>query len=434
MYRPLAQSATEDRISSSLCVSGPFLCGLILWISCSLLILVGCGFQATLETATQSVNQWSATWAASQALLPSTAIPLTGMTVREIAHSSIGGDHARITLSNEFGIDALEIKSAYVASRTYGASIATNSNVPVTFRGATSTMIPPGQVLISDSIPIVVTSNTDVAVSLGIGNSKSIPTGHYFATEVAYIASGNVSANVDLVPTATIQNSYFLSRLEVTSTTAASTIVAFGDSITDGVGSTIDANMRWPDLLAARLAESPKYSGRSVVNAGLGGNRLLHDATPGLSLYGLSGLHRFNRDALSQANVKTIIVLEGINDLGAPGFQAPLSEAVSVDEIITAYQQLITEAHSKHLRIIGATLTPIQGSVIFSESVEKSRQMVNSWLRTQSNFDAVIDFDFATRDASLPARLNPLYDSGDHIHLSDAGYLQMPNSIDFGIL
>jgi lysophospholipase L1-like esterase len=223
---------------------------------------------------------------------------------------------------------------------------------------------------------------------------------------------------------------YLLAGIEVIAPEATGAVVALGDSITDGYGSTPDAARRWPDYLSRRLAGSSKHAAMAVLNAGISGNRLLHD------VIGPEALARFDRDVLAQPGVTHIIVLEGINDIGLPGYLQRPAEAVSSDDLISALDELIERAHSRGLRIYGATLTPFEqsGEPYYSAEGEAKRQALNTWIRTRAPFDAVIDFDRVLRDPEHPTHLSPAFDCGDHLHPNDAGYEAMAASIDLGLL
>jgi lysophospholipase L1-like esterase len=212
-------------------------------------------------------------------------------------------------------------------------------------------------------------------------------------------------------------------------------VVAFGDSITDGALSTVDANHRWPNILADRLLAQHGSKKVAVLDAGIGGNRILHDAASDVR-FGMNALARFDRDALAQPGVKYVIVLEGINDLGHPGQSAPVSETVSAEDIIAGLKQLIERAHEKGFKIFGATLTPFEGTAIpgyFTPEKEVKRKAVNEWIRTGKAFDGVIDFEKAVRDPNHPDRMLPAYDGGDRLHPGDAGYKAMGEAVDLSL-
>jgi lysophospholipase L1-like esterase len=223
----------------------------------------------------------------------------------------------------------------------------------------------------------------------------------------------------------------FLAGVDVEAAQRAAALVAFGDSITDGARSTPDTNRRWPNILATRLLARKGHE-IGVLDAGIGGNRILHDAQTNIA-FGVNALARFDRDALDQPGVKYVVVMEGINDLGHAGSSAPASETVSADDLIAGMRQLIAKAHDRGVKIFGATLTPFEGTVFagyFSPEKELKRRALNEWIRTAKAFDGVIDFDKAVRDPDHPDRILPAYDSGDHLHPSDAGYKAMADSID----
>ena len=222
---------------------------------------------------------------------------------------------------------------------------------------------------------------------------------------------------------------YYLSGLVVRSPGAAGTVVAFGDSITDGVQSTVGANVRWPNDLARRL-DAQRGPGLSVADEGIGGNRVLI----GSRCCGASAEARFARDALDQPGVRDIIVLEGINDIGFGAGPPNAGPDVSAARIIAGYEQLIAQAHARGLRIFGATLLPFQGAGYYTAAGEATREAVNTWIRTSGAFDGVIDFDAVMRDPADPLRLNPAYDSGDHLHPDDAGYQAMADAINLEML
>jgi lysophospholipase L1-like esterase len=227
----------------------------------------------------------------------------------------------------------------------------------------------------------------------------------------------------------------FLTGVDVLAPESASAVVAFGDSITDGARSTVDANRRWPNILADRLLAGRGRKNVAVLDAGIGGNRILHDATANVR-FGVNALARFDRDVLAQPGVRYVIVLEGINDLGHAGSSAPESETVSAEDLIAGMKQMIERAHEKGLKIFGATLTPFEGTAFkgyFTPEKEVKRKAVNEWIRSGKAFDGVIDFEKAVRDPSHPDRMLAGYDGGDHLHPGDAGYKAMGEAIDLSL-
>jgi lysophospholipase L1-like esterase len=222
------------------------------------------------------------------------------------------------------------------------------------------------------------------------------------------------------------QSYYFLAGIDVQAPAGASLIVALGDSITDGSRSTPDTDHSWPALFAARLASRKDTANFAVANMGIGGNRLLRDIT------GASALARFDRDVLSQAGVKWLVLLEGINDIGRGA--TTLAEAVTAEELIFAHKQIIERAHAHGIKVIGATLTPYEGAAYYREEGEAVRQALNAWIRSRGAYDAVADFDAATRDKANPRRIRTEFDPGDHLHPNDAGYQAMADAIDVAVL
>jgi lysophospholipase L1-like esterase len=257
---------------------------------------------------------------------------------------------------------------------------------------------------------------------------------HYSAEQTSYIGHGNQVAATAIADPQTITAWTFLAGVDVEAPATAGTVVAFGDSITDGARSTPDTNRRWPNVLATRLL-ARKGRELGVVDAGIGGNRILHDAQSYVA-FGVNALARFDRDVLEQPGAKYVVILEGINDLGHAGSSATLSETVSAEDLIAGLRQLIEGAHERGVKIYGATLTPFEGTVFegyFSAEKEIKRKALNEWIGTGKAFDGVIDFDKVVRDPAHPDRVLPAFDSGDHLHPSDAGYKAMGDSIDLAL-
>ena len=257
---------------------------------------------------------------------------------------------------------------------------------------------------------------------------------HYAAEQTSYVGAGNQVAADAIANPQTITAWAFLDGVDVEAPLNAGAVVAFGDSITDGSRSTPDTNQRWPNELAKRLLARKDHK-LAVVDAGIGGNRILHDGVSNIR-FGVNAMARFDRDVLEQPGVKYVILLEGINDLGHPGSSVPLTETVSADDLIGAMRQLIEKSHEHGVKIFGATLTPFEGTVFknyFSPEKDAKRKAVNEWIRTSKAFDGVIDFDKAVRDPANPDHVLAAYDSGDHLHPSDTGYKAMGDAIDLAL-
>ena len=375
------------------------------------------------DHSSRSTANWSGTWSAS----PQTgflATDFNNRSVRNIVHTSIGGRRLRLRLSNAFGTTPLVIDAAHVAIRSAGAAIVAGTDRLVSFSGTSSVTIPPGALIVSDAVTLAVPTLSDIAVSIFLNGNQGPATSHNIRG-FSYVAEGDATGNEDGAPfTGILQSWLFLAGVEVLGATHRNAIVALGDSITDGAGSTPGSNNRWPDELARRLAAEHRRLG--VLNQGIAGNRLLKDG------FGQNALARFDRDVLAQTGAKFVIVLEGINDIGT----SSAGPDVTAPDIIAALRQLAVRAHSRRLKIFGATLTPFEGTLIpgyFTPEGEMKRQAVNEFIRTTRMFDGVIDFDEAVRDPEHPARLLPAYDSGDHLHPNDAGYLAMGQAVDLSL-
>ncbi|HWJ94376.1 MAG TPA: SGNH/GDSL hydrolase family protein, partial [Telluria sp.] len=370
--------------------------------------------------------RWVATWGAAPAGPPASSSTQTfsNQTLRLIAHTSIGGARVRIRLSNEMGSAPLRIGSAHIGLRASGASIVAGTDRTLTFGGKTSITIPPGAPALSDPVVLTVAPLSDVAVSLYLPGTVGAATVHGNAMQTSYVSTaGNYTASTTLPTQLTIATWPFLAEVDVESDSAA--IVTLGDSITDGLRSTSNANRRWPDWLARRLNPASRLA---VVNRGITGNRLLANAVSG-SLAGRSALERFERDVLATTGIKYLVFLIGINDIG----NSPDAAPVSADTLISGYQQLLARARIRGIKVIGATLTPFEGAGYDSPAKELVRLAINNWIRTGGELDGVIDFDQALRDPLHPSRLLPAYDSGDHIHPNDAGYQAMGNAVPLAL-
>jgi lysophospholipase L1-like esterase len=383
---------------------------------------------------------WVATWGTSAApqladaaQMRSAKLVFDNQTLREVVHISLGGDSVRVRLSNAFGKDAVEIGGAHLALRDKGSAILSGSDRALTFSGRPGVRIPPNAIVISDPVKLKVAAGADLTVSLFLPKPATGGGVHYSAQQTSYVASGDKTAAPSLDGASTLPSWVFLAGVDVLVPGKAATIVTFGDSITDGARSTTDTNNRWPDILAARLRASKARLG--VVNAGIGGNRILHDATANVR-FGVNALARFDRDVLAVPGVRYLIVLEGINDLGHAGSSAPESESVTAEDIIAGLTQLVDRAHQKGIKVYGATLTPFEGTPFkgyFTPEKESRRKAVNQWIRTSKVLDGFIDFEKAVRDPAAPDRMLPAYDGGDHLHPGDAGYKAMGEAINLSL-
>ena len=401
--------------------------------------------QAAAESSSPGAH-WVSAWStAVHAPLPFPGLPpspvFENQTIRMVVRPTIGGSRLRIRFSNAFGTTALKIGSAHVALSSKDAGIAPESDRALTFGGRPSVSIPAGAPILSDPVDLTMLPFSELAISVYLPEKTASSTVHFWAQHESYISElGDFTAKQD-IPNATTKTSwYWLADVEVWTPDRASALVTLGDSITDGVGAKQGEYSDWPDLLADRLAKAQGVPGLSVVNEGIGGNRILHDGA------GVSALARFNRDVLSQPGVSSLIVLEGINDIGWPHMKPRLPngttlkelpfthEVVSAEDLIMGLQQIIERAHQHGIRVFGATLTPYEGADYYSNDGEATREAVNRWIRTSGAFDAVIDFDAAVRDPNHPTQFREGYQSGDHLHPSATGYKAMAGAVDLSVL
>jgi lysophospholipase L1-like esterase len=404
-------------------------------------------------------QHWTGTWAsAPQASIPGTSQTFHNQSLRLIVHTSAGGSKVRIKISNTFGDQPLLIGAAHIARRSSGADIDPASDRTLTFAGHASTTVPPRSMVVSDPADLDVPPLSDLAISLFFSNSAIATTQHILALQTNYISSaesGDSTAAVKFPLAETLDYWPFLTGVDVAASARGAAIVAFGSSTTDGDGSTDDANRRWPDVLAERLQKSAdRLPEIGVLNEGIIGNRLLSDShsprqTGGpfgavLAKFGdalgEAGLARFERDVLAQSGVGYVILALGINDILFPGSFRPGTESVSAQSLISGNRELIARAHKKGIRVILTTIPPFENATFrqptirfYTPEKEKVRQEVNAWIRSSSEFDGVIDFDAVVRDPSHPTQLLPAYDSGDHLHVNDAGNIAQGTAIPLSL-
>src|SRR5579863_9213017 len=403
-------------------------CRLPWLVLCAALLAGGSAEAVFAEPA--AAGSWLGSWASSQQIPePANALPqeaLRDATLRQIVHLTVGGKALRVRLSNAFGTAPLTILAVHIArpvSKETG-SIDAASDKALTFAGSPSVTIPAGADSYSDPIAFDAPALSDLAITLYLEVPPERQTSHPGARETSFLVHGNHVADATLSGATTFAHWYFISGLEVKTSAAGAAIVVLGDSLTDGHGTADNSDTRWPDDLARRLESSAATRDLSVLNAGIGGNRLLLDGS------GANALARFDRDVLAQTGVRYLILLEGINDLDTATRLAPISaaqHAVLVHKIIAADQQIILRAHAHGIAVIGGTITPDGGSDYYHPSAanDADRQAVNAWIRQPGHFDAVLDFDRVVRDPKHPDRLLPAYDCGDHLHPSPAGYRAM---------
>ncbi len=399
------------------------------------LVLVAAGaLGQTPGNGAPNPNVWVASWGASQQIPePQNALPaadLRDTTIRQIFHLSVGGAAIRVHLSNAFGNETLHFTSVHIARPLSPSSpaIDPDSDRPLHFAGTAEATVPPGAEFVSDPLDYPVDALSDITVSFHLDAAPFTETGHPGARATSYILHGDAVSALAPIDAKRVDHWFQISEIDVEGPSGAASVVALGDSTTDGHGATTNGNDRWTDVLAARLQASPATRSVGVSNQGIGGNHLLTDGL------GPNALARLNHDVLAPAAVRWVIVFEGVNDLGGvarEGEVSPAEHAAMVQRVIGAYQQIIQRAHVHGLRVYGATITPYVGSDYYHPGPlsEADRQSVNQWIRAAGHFDAVIDFDAVVHDPAHPDRLLPAYDCGDHLHPSPAGYRVMGESI-----
>src|SRR5690554_5507921 len=388
--------------------------------------------------ASPAQAEWVASWAASpHAPLgtegPFAAASYDNVTISQILRISEGGDKVRIRLSNRYGSAPLEIGAARVVQiDDAGQEIAATSRM-LTFGGEPGGVIPRGAPFVSDAVEVGLPDLARLKVELYLPSDTGPCTCHLTGLDELAVSPPGNHVGKAFEPVSRAQHRAFLAAVEVDSADALGTIVAFGDSITDGVGSTSGTNRRWPDVLANRLQDAGMEWG--VANAAISGNRVL---SPGM---GEAALARFDEDVLSLPNVKYLIVFEGVNDIGnrfgpqrggpqLPGLDQP---QITVEQMIAGYKQLIARARDKGIKVIGSPIGPYKGASYWTEEGEAARQRINDWILNGGAFDAVVRLDTAFADPADPAAMRDGYHMGDFLHGSDAGLKAVGESIDLAL-
>lgn len=385
-------------------------------------------------------SQWVTTWAASpqkvwnKDFVFPTNIPdqISNQTIKQISQISLGGEAIRLVFTNQYGDQPLYIDKTTVGL-IKGQSLKLKSTYPVYFSGKLKAQILPGKQLMSDPIHLPVPDLGQLMVNTFIQKPTTFKTFHWDAKQTSWLITGNQTANLNTPNSAkTTTARLLLSSIEVKPKRKAHVVAVIGDSITDGATATLDANTRWTDFLAKRL--SPHQI--AVINSGISGNRLLTDGM------GDSALERLQKEVFQYSGVKTLIVLVGINDISWPGTAfAPKQQIPTFEALTQGYKRVVDEAHRQGIQVIGATLLPFSGALpntpldnYYQPNKDQLRQRINHWIRTSHTFDGVLDLEQGLKDSKHPDRLNPIYDSGDHLHPNDRGNQQMANLVDLNQL
>lgn len=375
-----------------------------------------------------NAQHWSRSWAAAPQAAPTDPKrpDLKDTTIRQVVRLSSGGKAIRLRLSNEMSDTPLRIGAVAVALADVNGRIVPGTSRAVRFDGDNSVSIPMHAPVLSEPVAMAVKPLTRLAISIHLPEGATAPTMHLRAVQTAWISPGDQTAALSLANATTVEQRIVIAGVDVENAHPSRTVVAFGDSITDGVRATKDADMRWPDVLAERL-EKAGMGHLGVANLGISGNRVLTDGN------GLNALARFDRDVLSVPGVSHVIVLEGINDLGG-AWRSNETAKLTADDIIDAYRQMIVRARDRGVKVIFATIAPNKGASNWSEWGEGVRAQVNQWIRTNREAHGFVDFDAAIRDPDDPQRMAKVYDGGDALHPGDAGFKAMAGAIDLKLL
>jgi lysophospholipase L1-like esterase len=339
-------------------------------------------------------RKWVGTWSTGLQLVETRNNPpipgLTDNSLRQVVRVSIGGETLRVKLSNEFSKSPVTMHSVQIAASVGGNLINKSTNISLTFGGSKAVTLDAGATITSDPFEFNLQPRMDVVITIYFGSTPPDLTGHPGSRTTSYLLAGNNVSETDFSGSVTTEHWYFINGIDVQAPSTASCIAILGNSITDGRGSTTDKQDRWPDLLSERLLANRDTRQVGVLNLGIGGNCVLKDCL------GPAGLNRYERDILSKSGVKFVIILEGVNDIG--GVRTPDAATSVTSGLIAAYKMMIDSAHSRGLKIYGATITPFKGNGYYNQYSEECRNEVNGWIRGSGRFDAVIDFDFVVRN------------------------------------
>lgn len=409
--------------SKHLTSSNPiFKLGLSLWSLTLAILLFGCASHEPNE-------KWVGSWATSPQLVEPHNMPpepgLTNNTLRQVLRVSLGGDSLRVKFSNEFSTSPVTLQEVRIAVSEGGSAIDTSTDQQLTFNQSPEATMPAGSTLISDPIAFNLQSRMDLAITIYFGQTSDDVTGHPGSRTTSFIAEGNKVAEAELPQSVEAERWYVINGIDVKSPENAGAIAILGNSITDGRGSGTNLQNRWPDVLSERLLNNEATQQVAVLNHGIGGNCALKPCL------GPAAIDRFERDVLNQRGVRWLIMLIGVNDLG----QTPDSAAAHLvaDQLIAAYAQMINQAHSKGIKVYGATILPIGESFYYAPFREPARQKINDWIRNSGAFDAVIDFDLAMQHPDNPEILLPELHTGDFLHPNELGYKVMGEYIDLSL-
>ncbi|GAB3429448.1 SGNH/GDSL hydrolase family protein [Niabella aquatica] len=395
-----------------------------IWV---LAMLFSCNSSKT-TGAGKPVN-WVGTWATAPQLVEPGNMPpppgLSNNTIRQVVRVSIGGEQLRLHFSNIFSTQPVTMKRVSVAVATEGGSIEPSTQKLLQFQGSESVTIPPEGQVSSDPVSYKLAPGSLLAVTIYFGETSATITGHPGSRTTSYILEGNQIASTGFKGAVKTDHWYVINGIDVMAPSNAFAIAALGNSITDGRGSGTNKQNRWTDILSERLLKNPATKNTAVLNLGIGGNCVLRGGL------GPTAVARFDRDILSQSNVKWLIILEGINDIG--GIKNAEDVPEITQELIAAYSLMADKAHAKGIKVYGCTILPFETSFYDKPFRQQARDVVNTWIRTTDKFDAVIDFDKWMRDPGNVKKILPDLHDNDWLHPNEAGYRKMGEEIDLNL-
>ena len=405
------------------------------WIVLPILLLLSCmssglSAQSESELSTEQTKRWVGTWGTAPQLVEPRNMPpepgLSNNTLRQIVEVSIGGEKLRLRFSNEFSKEPLQIKSVAIAAAEGGSEIDKTTSKLLKFKGEPGITIEPGMTVTSDPIPFDLDPRMRLAITTSLGETPPDVTGHPGSRTTSYIIEdNNISPEADFEEAVKTDHWYLINGIDVEAPESSAAVAILGNSITDGRGSGTNKQNRWPDILSQRLLQNERTKDVGVLNMGIGGNAVLRGGL------GPTGLERFQRDILDQNGVRWLIIMEGVNDLGATKDSAAAFKVA--DELIAAYDKMIKQAHAQDIKVYGGTITPINESFYYTDYREEARAKVNDWIRNSGRFDAVIDFDKAIRDPNNQGVIQAGAHTGDFLHPNELGYKIMGEAIDLSL-
>lgn len=388
-------------------------------------MVISCLILISGSLSAQPNNQWVGTWSTAQQLVEPTNMPpspgLTNNALRQVVRVSIGGDTLRVKFSNEFSASPVTMKSVQIAVSTGGHRIGESTTKELQFNGISEVILRAGSTVTSDPTAFKLTPRMDVAITINYGQTSLTTTGHPGSRTTSFLLAGNSTAATDFTTAVTTDHWYNINSIDVLAPPSAACVAILGNSITDGRGSITNLQNRWPDVFSESLLKNPGTQLVGVLNMGIGGNCVL---SGGL---GPTGVTRFDRDILNQPGIRWAIVFTGVNDIG--GVKTQEAATAKTNDLIAAFELMITKAHAENLKIYGATILPFKGNGYYNQYSEACRNAVNQWIRAEGNYDAVIDFEKAMRSPQDSTKLVSTYQN-DGLHPDAEGYKTMGQFVD----